>query len=862
VRPFSRFGGKETDGVWPDAGDEISLAYLPPTPRQTRAAFAGAIILLLGLAALIPFAANPLPQFNGFIPALDTTIFVTEIITASLLFVHFSITRSRALLALACGYLFSALMVAAHGLSFPEAFLPAGNLGTSARLNLRIYLLWHLGLPAALFAYVWLRDKTNAVVAARTPIAIVVICCVASVLALVCGAVSLANIGDGLPLPPSTNLSPFSYPSAPLLINLTMLTCVAALFVLWAFRRSVLDQWLLVALLASTIELAITGRLGWTRPFLESPGLGSRFTVGFYTGRTLFSLITSTIILIALLAETTRLYAVITRAKILESTINASQVFSSEVELPALMNQLMKIALEKTGADRGLLILPKEDGYSIQAEARAKGFEIEVSLCQQPITGAACPEQLVRGVVRTRKALILDVVSNSDLFLEDGYLRDRRPKSLLCLPLIKQRALTGILLLENTLTSNAFTPDRIAVLELLASQAAISLENTRLYSDLQEREAKLRRSEAWLSQAQRLSRTGNWVYNPATMLYVYWSDESYRIWGFDPLQGLPSRDAMWQRIHPDDRDRVWETVQGAVEHRTDFTADFRILLPDGTVKYLEGTSHHVYSPVGALSEVFTTVVDVTQRRRAQEEHEKLRHLESDIAHINRVSMMGELAASLSHEIKQPIATTRLLASTAMRSLDKSLPDLVAATKALTGIVDSAHRAENIINRIRDQIKKAPPQKKCFDLSEAINEVIGLARSAIIENKISVQTRLADRTPALDGDRVQLQQVLLNLILNAVEAMGSVEAGPRELLISTEQDHTGVLVAVCDSGPGIDETQLERVFDTFYTTKSNGTGMGLSICQHIIDAHGGRLWADANKPRGAVFQFTLPNASVL
>ena len=375
-------------------------------------------------------------------------------------------------------------------------------------------------------------------------------------------------------------------------------------------------------------------------------------------------------------------------------------------------------------------------------------------------------------------------------------------------------------------------------------------------------EDRLRRSEAWLSQAQRLSHTGNWVYNPTTMLYVYWSDESYRIWGFDPLQGLPSRDAMWQRIHPDDRDRVWATVQEAVRQKRDFTAEFRILLPDGMVKYLEGTSHHVLSPLGALVEVFTTTVDVTQRRRAQDEHEKLRRLESDFAHINRVSMMGELAASLCHEIKQPIAAAHIGASAAMRFLDKSLPDLVEAKEALAGIVDSANRADDIINRIRDQIKKAPPQKKCFDLSEAINEVIGLARSAIIENRISVQTRLAERTPAIHGDRVQLQQVLLNLILNAVEAMGSVEAGQRELLISTEQDHTGVLVAVCDSGPGIDGTQLERVFDTFYTTKSNGTGMGLSICRSIIDAHGGRLWADANEPRGAVFQFTLPNASAL
>ena len=172
----------------------------------------------------------------------------------------------------------------------------------------------------------------------------------------------------------------------------------------------------------------------------------------------------------------------------------------------------------------------------------------------------------------------------------------------------------------------------------------------------------------------------------------------------------------------------------------------------------------------------------------------------------------------------------------------------------------ADRAGNIIDRIRDHIKKAPPRKHRFDLNEAINEVIVLARSAIAKNGVSVQTRLTEGLAPVQGDRVQLQQVVLNLILNAVEAMGSVEAGPRELLISTEQSQTnGVLVAVRDSGPGIDPEHLERVFEAFYTTKSSGVGMGLSICRSIIDAHGGRLWADANEPRGAVFQFALPGA---
>jgi C4-dicarboxylate-specific signal transduction histidine kinase len=172
-------------------------------------------------------------------------------------------------------------------------------------------------------------------------------------------------------------------------------------------------------------------------------------------------------------------------------------------------------------------------------------------------------------------------------------------------------------------------------------------------------------------------------------------------------------------------------------------------------------------------------------------------------------------------------------------------------------VGDTDRAGDIVGCIRDHIKKAPPRKEHFDLNEAIDEVIVLGRSAIIKNRVWVQTRLYEGLVPIHGDRVQLQQVVLNLLLNAVEAMGSVEQAPRELLISTKQDHTGVVVAVHDSGPGLDPSHLERVFDAFYTTKSSGMGMGLSICRSIIDAHGGRLWAEANEPRGVIFQFTLP-----
>jgi signal transduction histidine kinase len=206
-----------------------------------------------------------------------------------------------------------------------------------------------------------------------------------------------------------------------------------------------------------------------------------------------------------------------------------------------------------------------------------------------------------------------------------------------------------------------------------------------------------------------------------------------------------------------------------------------------------------------------------------------------------------------------MASARNNARAAQNFLDMQPPDLSETREALGCVVGDVDRAGDIIDRIREQMKKAPPRKERFDLNAAMNEVIVLARSVITRNGVSVQTRLADGLFPVLGDRVQLQQVVLNLILNAVEAMSSVEAGPRELFISTEQDHTGVLVGVCDSGPGIDPTHLERVFEAFYTTKSSGVGMGLSICRSIIDAHGGRLWATANEPRGAVFQFTLPDS---
>ena len=372
---------------------------------------------------------------------------------------------------------------------------------------------------------------------------------------------------------------------------------------------------------------------------------------------------------------------------------------------------------------------------------------------------------------------------------------------------------------------------------------------------------RLERRQAHLAEAQKLTQTGSFVWDIATGEAPYLSDQWYSIYGFEGGDAHAWKDRL-QRLHADDRSKWDAAVDRAMAERSDYDLEKRIILPDGTTKYLHALGHPVLNSSGEVVQFMGTVTDITERKHAQEEHERLRQLESDFAHINRVSMMGELAASLSHEITQPIASARNNARAAVNFLDRHPPDLGEVREALDCVVGDTDRAGNIIERIRDHIKKEPPRSDSFDLNEAINEVVALARTEADNNGVSVQTHFAEGLSPVAGDRVQVQQVALNLVLNAVEAMSSADEGPRQLLIGTEQRQGGgVLVSVRDSGPGIDPEHLDRVFDAFYTTKSSGVGMGmgLSICRSIIDAHGGRLWADNSEPGGAVFQFTLPSA---
>ena len=372
-----------------------------------------------------------------------------------------------------------------------------------------------------------------------------------------------------------------------------------------------------------------------------------------------------------------------------------------------------------------------------------------------------------------------------------------------------------------------------------------------LETKVAERTAELQRSEAYLAEAQRLSHTGSWAGIPKTGEHTYWSEEAFRVLGFDPAGRPPPFEELQQRFHPDDRATTTEHFRRAIRDKVAFDVSYRIVHPGGEVREIHSFGHPVFGPTGDVVEVVGTVMDVTERRRAEEERQAL-------AHANRITTMGQLTASIAHEVNQPIAAVVTNAQAALRWLKMQPPDPEEVRQALDRIVSNGRRAGDVIGRIRALVVKAAPRKDSLDINDTIREVIALTGSELRRTGISLQTWLADGLSPILGDRIQLQQVMLNLIFNAVEAMSEVSEGARELVISTEGDGVDcVRVAVRDKGPGLSPEGLDRLFDAFYTTKPDGMGMGLSICRSIIEAHGGCVWATPNSPRGAVLQFTLP-----
>jgi C4-dicarboxylate-specific signal transduction histidine kinase len=370
-------------------------------------------------------------------------------------------------------------------------------------------------------------------------------------------------------------------------------------------------------------------------------------------------------------------------------------------------------------------------------------------------------------------------------------------------------------------------------------------------------EAELRDSEAYLAEAQRLTHTASFALNIASRKIVHWSQEHFRLFDFDPEGGVPPLEVVLQRIHPDDRKRVEKIYETATREKMGYEVEYRILLPNGTMKHIHMLAHPVFSASRDLVEYVGTLVDVTERKRADEERERLRQVQADLARISRVTTMGELTASLAHEIKQPIAAAVTDANTCLRWLTRDHPDVEEAREAASRMVKDTTRANDIISRIRLMFNKEASQRELLDINAVIQEMVGLVHNEANRSSISIRTQLAADMPSIMADRVQLQQVFMNLMLNGIEAMKDMNGGGELTIQSRHAEDGQLMVSVSDTGLGLPPQQADQIFNAFFTTKLHGTGMGLSISRSIIESHGGRLWAADNSPRGASFHLTLP-----
>ena len=452
-------------------------------------------------------------------------------------------------------------------------------------------------------------------------------------------------------------------------------------------------------------------------------------------------------------------------------------------------------------------------------------------------------------IAQERKAHFTNNAQNDPRVSNPDWARQQQIVSFAGYPLVLADRLVGVM---GMFAKKGLAESTLEALSFAAGLVAQGIERKRA-------EEALRKSEAYLAEGQRLTHVGSWGLNVAAHQALHSSAEHTRLFGFDPEKNMPSFEAFFQRVHPDDQQRVLDTFEALMRAGGNLDMQYRVAVPGSPVKYLHAIGHPAPGPSGAAGEYVGITIDVTERRRSEQERERLRQLEADLAHMNRVTTMGELTASLAHEVNQPITAAMTSAKTCIRWLARETPNVERAREAAARIADVTDRAAKIINRIRLLFRKGTPERQLVDMNEVVSDSIALLRNEANRHRISIRTELADDLPAVFGDRIQLQQVLMNLMINSIEAMKEVD-GNRELAFRSQREADGrVLVSVRDTGVGL-PPEADEVFNPFFTTKAEGTGMGLAISRSIIESHGGRLWATSNGNDGASFHFVLSDAA--
>jgi len=546
----------------------------------------------------------------------------------------------------------------------------------------------------------------------------------------------------------------------------------------------------------------------------------------------------------------------------LQSVIKASRALSEEINLERLIETLMTILLERAGAQRGFLIRVNDNNIpEIEASASTTTDGVRVQIRKDVPMATEMPLTVLAAVIRTGQEIHTGKPEEFHPFSQDPYLVTSGA-AVMCVPMFKQARLVGVLYLENRLMPEVFTVEHSRVVSLLGAHAAISLETARLYAELLEEnqqrrrvEKELRASQTSLMLGEQISHTGSWRWELQQDL-MFMSEEYARILGLPEKQKMISMAEFLTFVHQDDYPRISTLVTESVRDGLTMRAEFRIIRADGAVRTILG----IGDPVGVGSEVneyYGIITDITTQRTAED---AMRVAQAELARVSRATTVGQLTSSIAHEINQPLMSIVANAGASLRWLNREPARLDKARFGLEEIVSEGERAGEIIRSLQSLTRKQDPAFTRIDLHHLVRHIITLSRSELDRRSISVSFALAAENSFIVADSVQIQQVLLNLVMNAVEAMAEIKDRPGTLLLSTSNpEKGGIAFEIADSGTGIAPGQTERIFDSFYSTKAQGMGVGLTISYSIIERHRGKLTARNREPHGCVFAFTLPLA---
>ena len=557
----------------------------------------------------------------------------------------------------------------------------------------------------------------------------------------------------------------------------------------------------------------------------------------------------------------------------LATVIKVSQAVSGEIVLQKLIDTLMRTALEYAGAQRGLLLVAHGGEQRLEAEAQTSGDTIVVRFRQSRVSAADLPDSVLHYVVRTQESVILDDAAAQSAFCADEYIRHNRVRSVLCLPLIKQATLIGVLYLENNLVPRVFTPDRSAVLKLIASQAAISLENAYLYTDLTQEnnerrraEQALRRSEAYLAQAQTVSHTGSFGWNAVTD-EIYWSAETFRIFELDPANP-PDLAQIVRKTHPEDQEFLEQTLERARQEKKDFELEYRLLAGDGSIKHLQMVARALTNAAGDL-EFVGTVMDITRRKLAREAREvqarEREEMQRQLQQAAKMEAIGRLAGGIAHDFNNILGAILGYGEIAQNNLADGSP----ARRPVDQVMQAGARGKGLVERILAFSRSKVGERVPVRVQSVVEETLELL-AASLPAGVRLERRLDAADTAVVGDATQFHQVIMNLCTNALQAMERtgvltvalerVAVNERRLLShGTLTTGSYVRLSVGDTGGGIPPTVLERMFDPFFTTKrvGDGTGLGLALVHGIVADFGGVIDVATQVGMGTTFTIWLP-----